>query len=74
MMSYTLLVGTMQHSTTSTHYKQVDVTDVLHTEIIAIASFQLLSLVRLLIREKRNTKTYNYSMRSHITLSPCRLL
>lgn len=34
-----------QHSTTSTCYKQANVTDVVHTETIAIAGFHVLSLV-----------------------------
>lgn len=34
-----------QHSTTSTCYKQANVTDLVHTETIAISGFQVLSLV-----------------------------
>lgn len=34
-----------QHSTTSTCYKQANVTDLVHTETTAIAGFQVLSLV-----------------------------
>ncbi len=42
-----------QHSTPSTLYKQVDNTDVLHATIIAFGSFQLLSLVRLLVNNRK---------------------
>ncbi len=55
---------------TFTHYKQANVTDVLHTEIIAIASFHLLSLVRLLVKENKK----RIRIQKYIKFSTCKVM